>query len=1432
MSFPSSPTNGQIAVINNITYVYSSATNSWTRQQHTFNNTGPTPPTTNLLVGDIWYNTNDDTVYRYTYDGTSYYWVDIITPTVTTSTTNLNFGVITSNTFTSNTVNTTAVYANSYYFANGSSLTTGSSVPKITSVQVTNASYVANGWQAVSNTGGYIIINGTGFVAGANVVIGTKTITGTYISSTLMQVPVPAQTNGYYTVYVVNPDGGVAINVPGLIYNDVPIFTTGATLPGAVNGSSVSIQLFATDSQSLTYSLASGSLPPGLTLSSSGLISGTVTGVTSATVYNFAIAVTDTYSQVTQQTFNISVSVSDTYFPYTSLLLSASTNSANTSGNTSANTVVDSSYNYNNITRVGNPGQGSFNPFGTTWSNYFDGSTGYLVTPTNTAYNLPNNSSWTLEVWVFPNSFAASQVITFFSGGTNSWTSGTGHNADFNINTSGYVSVEYANGTGTPPVITGTTALKIGSWNHIAFVYNGSAKTITSFINGVVDINVSSMATYTPPASTPKITIGRTDSSVSSPTYFFNGYISNLRIVKGTEVYTSAFTPSTIPLSVIANTTLLTCQSNRFADANTTSANIVLNGTVTVQRFNPFSSNATPYATSSNTYIGSTYFNSATSDYLTIPYNSALSLGSNDFTVEAWIYPTASIASTQHVIGSWDGSVTLSWTFNVASGNVFSFNWSTTGSYNAALIASSGNVITPNTWNHIVAVRSGSTVTVYLNGLSRGTGSISSSIYNASQPVKIGNNTNSQPFLGYVSNARVINGTALYTSNFSPTNTPLTAIANTVLLTCQSSQTVTYDANTTPNSITVGGTPRPTKSVPFSQSWAGQFNGSSAYLSIPYNSAFALTGDFTIECWLYWSSHGSYGGVVGSANPNTGSAISSGWFLDFNSTSNNLQFEGQGSVSIVSTNVIPQNQWVHIAVVRSGSTITHYLNGITNGTGTSSQSFNSASYPLYIGIDRGVTSYTGGYISNLRIINGTAVYTSNFTPANTALTAISNTVLLTCQTGSNSNTFIDNSTNKFTITANGTPSANVVSMAAPGYSPMPIVDSSTAATTYGGSYYFNGSTDTLILPQLGLYSTNFTVEAWIYITAYTAGQGGVIITGYHLGGNQTTTFILSVSATGALIVSDAGSVIGNTVPLNSWHHVAFTYTSSSTTVQLYLDGVSQGTSTFGITGASPLLYIGGDPGDNNLGSAWFNGYISNLRATKAILYSGSTFTPPTAPFNPSTNIAYSSPANTVLLLSGTNSGAYDSTMINEFINVGGVSVTSNVKYGTTSYYFNGTSSYLTSGNSNPNFAFGTGDFTIECWIYTNSSATQRIISASSGSSVPYEFALVNSSSNIYLDFYDGTTDITTGSNYVPQNQWVHLAVTRQSSAVKLFINGAVSGTGSTSVSLNATGTLTIGRYSSSALNYFSGNIQDLRITKGIARYTAAFTPPIQSFIAQ
>ena len=98
--------------------------------------------------------------------------------------------------------------------------------------------------------------------------------------------------------------------------------------------------------------------------------------------------------------------------------------------------------------------------------------------------------------------------------------------------------------------------------------------------------------------------------------------------------------------------------------------------------------------------------------------------------------------------------------------------------------------------------------------------------------------------------------------------------------------------------------------------------------------------------------------------------------------------------------------------------MTLWLNGVNVGTATSSYNLTSATQPLFIGRNGDSTDGSQdwlGYISNFRIVKGTALYTSNFTPPTAPLTAISGTQVLTCK----SSTIIDKSTNNFTITKNG-----------------------------------------------------------------------------------------------------------------------------------------------------------------------------------------------------------------------------------------------------------------------------------------------------------------------------------------------------------------------------------------------------------------------------
>ena len=129
--------------------------------------------------------------------------------------------------------------------------------PTISQIQITDSSYNVLDDTAVSTSGGYIKITGTGFAAGAVVIIGSTNATSTgFVSSTVLNVQVPALTAGTYTVYVVNTNGGTAIGVNGLTYSAEPNWVTGSTLPSGTSTIPISIQLSATDATS--YALAAG----------------------------------------------------------------------------------------------------------------------------------------------------------------------------------------------------------------------------------------------------------------------------------------------------------------------------------------------------------------------------------------------------------------------------------------------------------------------------------------------------------------------------------------------------------------------------------------------------------------------------------------------------------------------------------------------------------------------------------------------------------------------------------------------------------------------------------------------------------------------------------------------------------------------------------------------------------------------------------------------------------------------------------------------------------------------------------------------------------------------------------------------------------------------------------------------------------------------
>lgn len=175
------------------------------------------------------------------------------------------------------------------------------------------------------------------------------------------------------------------------------------------------------------------------------------------------------------------------------------------------------------------------------------------------------------------------------------------------------------------------------------------------------------------------------------------------------------------------------------------------------------------------------------------------------------------------------------------------------------------------------------------------------------------------------------------------------------------------------------------------------FDGSGDYLTLSYsNTNFDWwTASFTIEAWVYASSWSgsSFFPIVGNMEP---TSTSNNWSLAPLSTGAlRFYYFNGGNVIINSTGTLPTSQWNHIAVTHSSSTIRLFINGVLDTTTTVSGTPQSSNaIPLTIGQYNNTSA--NGYISNLRILKGTALYTSNFTPPTRELQQIGDTVLLCC----------------------------------------------------------------------------------------------------------------------------------------------------------------------------------------------------------------------------------------------------------------------------------------------------------------------------------------------------------------------------------------------------------------------------------------------------
>jgi len=184
-------------------------------------------------------------------------------------------------------------------------------LPGITPPIISSISYPGDDLAADPAGGQTITINGSNFIAGATVTVGGITPSViTFVSINQITFTAPANTAGDYDVVVTNTDGGNATAIDIMTYNGLPFWTTPAgNLGGFEQNTTIpTITLVATepDSGLISYSVTTGSLPTGITLTGAD-IDGTTPSVSGDTTYNFTVTATDNENQSTERSFNIVV---------------------------------------------------------------------------------------------------------------------------------------------------------------------------------------------------------------------------------------------------------------------------------------------------------------------------------------------------------------------------------------------------------------------------------------------------------------------------------------------------------------------------------------------------------------------------------------------------------------------------------------------------------------------------------------------------------------------------------------------------------------------------------------------------------------------------------------------------------------------------------------------------------------------------------------------------------------------------------------------------------------------------------------------------------------------------------------------------------------------------------------------------------------------
>jgi len=822
-------------------------------------------------------------------------------------------------------------------------------LPGVVAPIITSLSYPGDDLAADPAGGQTITINGSDFKTGATVTVGSTTPSViTFVSATQITFEAPAKAAGDYDVVVTNVDGGNATSVDGMSYNGVPSWTTAAgnlgTFPAGSTIPTITLVATEPDSGTISYSVTTGSLPTGLTLTGAD-IDGSVPTPAGETTYNFSVTASDDENQSTERAFNIVVYLQVTNIVNNHDPFGDSSGLALYKLNGDAND-VSGNYSFSTASNVSYP-SGVFNQ-----SLDLLSSTSYA-----SGTGLTSTFPLTFSFWVKPDAsnLPVGLLINKRTTATNGYSitgTGTDNSMGF-LNNGGY-----AGGNGI------ANNLETGTWNHIVVIMNTSGW--ESYVNGSYYNKYSGTLNNT----SNEITLGKSSS--------IGNWVGSTWGLDQFRVLNRELTPLEVQSLYQERVVLCGGQAETvdILGDNSCIALYPLDGNA-----NDLSGNYS--GTPTNVSYGVGEFDLAgvfngTSSYVGMATNSLNSFTS--YTASFWIYDTGTAAGGRTIISNY-GYTAAS---NVEKGWIIMRNGTKLRVINSTTGLSSSyystNNIPFNQWVNIVVSNTQSEIKIYFNGALDSTHTTIGFLNDASWPMRpaIGvyrYDTTEQRngyFSGSIDQVRIFNKalsssevTTLYNET-ACTKAACTGTTNTLDILGDGSCIATYTLDGTPADLS-GNYNGVQTDVTYPQGYfdlGGAFNGSTS--EITNSGTVNVDLDFSVSLWFNNQGAGTHNAQIlwnGKDRDNS---------LQLNYSTNTVVFFlYDGTLRDVVTPTISSG-WNNVVATRSKTSgLKIYLNGSLQDTNSFTGNASTLTATETIGnLGRaGINRFFNGSIDQVRIFN-------------------------------------------------------------------------------------------------------------------------------------------------------------------------------------------------------------------------------------------------------------------------------------------------------------------------------------------------------------------------------------------------------------------------------------------------------------------------------